>query len=382
MSPPSPGLRVLMTTDAVGGVWVFSTTLARELCRRGDEVTLVVLGPPPQEHQLAAIRAIAGLEVEITDLALEWMDPEGHDLPRALRHLAVTEQRLRPDVVHLNGYREARGDFAAPVLITAHSCVRSWWRACRAGEPSEARWQRYIANVADGLARADAWVAPTAAFRDTVAALYRPRARGAVILNGTDLGPTCVAKEPFILAAGRLWDEAKNLPALAAVAPELEWPVRVAGPLQSVDGTGPDAQNAVTVESLGPLPRPQVLEQMRRAAVFAAPALYEPFGLTVLEAAAAGCALVISDIASFRELWSGAAVMVDPLNNRALRAAIQAVCRDPYLRDTLRLAAARRAARYRVADMAEAYRATYAALLARTPMLHHRYDLDEVEARA
>ena len=39
-------------------------------------------------------------------------------------------------------------------------------------------------------------------------------------------------------------------------------------------------------------------------------ALYEPFGLAVLEAAQAGCALVLSDIPTFRELWDGAALFV------------------------------------------------------------------------
>ena len=37
---------------------------------------------------------------------------------------------------------------------------------------------------------------------------------------------------------------------------------------------------------------------------------FEPFGLAVLEAARAGCALVLSDIATFRELWDGAALFV------------------------------------------------------------------------
>jgi len=371
-----------MTTDAVGGVWVFATALARELCRHGDRITLVTLGPPPQDHQLAAIRDIAGLDLEITDLALEWMDPDGHDFSRALEHLATIEGRLRPDVVHLNGYREACGDWTAPVLVSAHSCVRSWWRACRGGEPSEPRWHLYIANVAAGLDRADAWIAPTSAFRDTVQALYAPRRRGGVILNGIDFAPTTVTKEPFILAAGRLWDEAKNLAALAAIASELEWPVRVAGPLQSVDGAAAHERGIGRIEPLGPLPRSQLLEQMRRAAVFAAPALYEPFGLTVLEAAAAGCAVVLSDIASFRELWAGAAIMVDPLNNRAIRNALRSLCRDAWLRETLRLASARRAARYPLAAMAEAYRATYAGMCEHAPSLQWASDFDPAEARA
>ena len=43
--------RILMTTDAVGGVWSYSTALATALAKRGHEVLLVTLGPPPQRDQ-------------------------------------------------------------------------------------------------------------------------------------------------------------------------------------------------------------------------------------------------------------------------------------------------------------------------------------------
>ena len=381
MTPPSRGLRVLMTTDAVGGVWVFATALARELCRRGDKVTLITLGPPPQEHQLAAIRNIAGLTVEITDLALEWMDPEGHDLARATDRLRDLERRLKPDLVHLNSYREASAGFAAPVLLSAHSCVRSWWRACRGGDPSEERWHTYIADISAGLARADAWAAPTRAFRDTVQALYAPPTLGEVIHNGTEFAPPPCVKERFILAAGRLWDEAKNLSALTAVAPDVAWPVRVAGPLQSFDGASAAGGALEHVEVLGELPRPDMLAHMRRAAIFISPAVYEPFGLTVLEAAAAGCALVLSDIPYFRELWADAALMVDPLNNRAIRQALQSLCRDSVLRATLQQAATRRARGYSLAITVENYRALYAAMLGTAPMRRTVSTTRSAEAR-
>ena len=37
-------LRLVLTTDAVGGVWTYATDLARGLSARGVEVTLAVLG--------------------------------------------------------------------------------------------------------------------------------------------------------------------------------------------------------------------------------------------------------------------------------------------------------------------------------------------------
>ena len=49
---------------------------------------------------------------------------------------------------------------------------------------------------------------------------------------------------------------------------------------------------------------------MGRAAIYALPARYEPFGLSILEAALSGCALVIGDIPSLREIWADAALFV------------------------------------------------------------------------
>ncbi|HKG00576.1 MAG TPA: hypothetical protein VKB15_08125, partial [Xanthobacteraceae bacterium] len=61
---------------------------------------------------------------------------------------------------------------------------------------------------------------------------------------------------------------------------------------------------------------------------------------------------------------------------------LRSVCRDASLRDALRLASARRAARYPLAAMAEAYRATYAGICERAPSLQWASDFDPAEARA
>src|SRR5205085_1796692 len=61
---------------------------------------------------------------------------------------------------------------------------------------------------------------------------------------------------------------------------------------------------------LGQLPPARLTGLLAARPVFASAALYEPFGLSVLEAAQAGCALVLSDIATHRELWGDAALYV------------------------------------------------------------------------
>jgi glycosyltransferase involved in cell wall biosynthesis len=251
----------------------------------------------------------------------------------------------------------------------AHSCARSRWHACHGGEPAEPRWHEYIANVGLGLVAADCWAAPSVAFRDTIEMLYAPPTPGRVIWNGTGEIPKPAPKEPFILVAGRLWDESKNASALLAVARELHWPVRIAGSLEAPGANGRIRTDGCPVEALGELSRSEVLALMRRAAVFAAPAVYEPFGMTVLEAAAAGCALVLADIPTFRELWRGAALFVEPRDQSAFAATINGICRDSRLRGRLQRAARRRALRYSLDAMAGDYCKLYANMLAMEPEL-------------
>ncbi len=351
-------LRILMTTDAVGGVWVYATELACSLCKAGNAVMLAVIGPRPRPDQLRPLRSVHGLQLKMTDRLLEWMDPEGADIKRAGEMLRSIADAFQPDVVHLNSFREGNLNWSVPVLIVAHSCVQTWWRACRPGQLGGARWSTYCERVAAGLSAADAWVAPSAAFRDLISTTYRPRAQGSVIGNGLTIAARATAKQPYILGAGRLWDEAKNLAAVAAIASELPWPVRVAGETRGPDGG--DVKAAYRqIKSLGALPRPALLDEMRDASIFVSPALYEPFGLTVLEAAACGCALVLSDLPSFRELWDDAALFVGPRDRNALRTALQSVCRDDALRARLQAKARMRARRYSQRAMVGAYLRLY-----------------------
>ena len=64
-----------------------------------------------------------------------------------------------------------------------------------------------------------------------------------------------------------------------------------------------------------------------RAAIYALPAHYEPFGLSILEAAMSGCALVLGDIPSLREIWGDAAVFVHPDNRDAVARCLAAADR-------------------------------------------------------
>jgi glycogen synthase len=93
---------------------------------------------------------------------------------------------------------------------------------------------------------------------------------------------------------------------------------------------------------------------LRRAAIYALPARYEPFGLSILEAAQRGCALVLGDIESLRENWTGAAVFVPPDDVDELGRTIRRLIAEPETRRALGSTARRRARRFSAQKMCQA----------------------------
>jgi glycosyltransferase involved in cell wall biosynthesis len=167
-------------------------------------------------------------------------------------------------------------------------------------------------------------------------------------------------REPFVLAAGRVWDEGKNLELLAGLALELDQRLRIAGAL----GAGHEPDGSCL---LGPITAGALAQLRRRAAVFAAPARYEPFGLSILEAATDGCALVLGDIPSLRELWEGAAEFVAPDDRRAWATTLQGLLERPRVAAELGARARVRGARYTADAMATRYLGLYRAVAAAAP---------------
>ncbi|MGA0604788.1 glycosyltransferase family 4 protein [Phenylobacterium sp. VNQ135] len=338
-----------MTADAVGGVWTYALDLARGLGAAGVRTTLAVLGPAPSTDQVRGAHAVPGLTLIETGLPLDWMASEPAEILEVGAALRGLARGVRADLIHLNSPAFAAiGGFEAPVVGACHSCLATWWGDVKDGPmPPDFRWRTQA--LWQGLHACDVLVAPTRAFAEATAAAYDLPAPH-VVWNGRD-APTRpeAAREDMVFTSGRLWDEGKNIGVLDAAAERLSAPIYAAGPLEGPNGAGVRLTHAT---SLGRLPAAEVADWLARAPVFASSALYEPFGLGVLEAAQAGCALVLSDIATFRELWEGAAVLVDPRDPGAFAAALDALLADEPRRVELGRKARARAQRYSVQAMA------------------------------
>jgi glycosyltransferase involved in cell wall biosynthesis len=375
-------VNILMTADPIGGVWNYALELCGALAAHRVHVSLATLGGEPSPAQRAQLARLPNVTLHESRFRLEWMPEPWDDLDRAGRWLLSLERELEPDIVHLNHLVHADLPWKTPVLSVGHSCVLSWWAAVHGG-PLPVQWALYRRRVESSLQAAGCVVAPTEAMLTELEAYYGPFRRAAVIYNARDWRLFSAApKESLVLAAGRIWDRAKNVAALDAAAPGVAAPILVAG-----ETTGPDG-NVVAVAGvrlLGSLDPDALAAWYGRAAVYALPARYEPFGLTALEAALSGCALVLGDIDSLREIWGATARYVSPDDPEGLCATLNGLLANKALRSRLAAHAMARARQFTPARQAEAYLTLYRNLpgegrragggpQARTPMVRSAAD--------
>ena len=310
---PSRRNGLLLTTDAVGGVWRYTIDLARGLSERGIDPVVAVLGPPADAAQQAEAARVPRLRLVATGLPLDWTAEDRQAVGHAGGRLAALAALTGVGSVHLHApalVGEAR--WPVPVVAVHHSCVGTWWRAVRGGPaPADLAWR--IEATAHGLRQAAAVIAPSHAHAEAIRAVY-----GAVAIEVVHNGAVwpgsawddAADRTRAVLTAGRLWDEGKGAVLLDRAAPSVAAPVRAAGPLRGPNGAAVELPN---LRHLGTLEAGAMARAYSSATVFASMACYEPFGLAVLEAAGSGMRLVLSDIPTFRELWDGAATfVVDP----------------------------------------------------------------------
>lgn len=350
-----------MTADTIGGVWTFSIDLMRGMADAGVEFALATMGAPVTRTQRKEVSELGAVRLYESSFKLEWMNDPWVEVDQGGDWLLQIAEEFQPDLIHLNGYAHGRLPWSRPVLIAAHSCVYSWFAAVR-GNPPPGEWREYRERVREGLSAASVITAPTRAMLGTLADHYGTGLPvGPAIPNGRD--PALFhphEKGEFILTAGRAWDEAKNIALLDEAAPHLAWPVRIAGESRHPNGGRASFDR---IEQLGMLTPAAFAGQLAAAPIYAHPARYEPFGLTPLEAALSGCALVLADIPSLREVWGDAALFVSPDDAAGWITACRELIQNPGHRRDLATRASKRGRTFTVEKMAEGYLRAYRSIL-------------------
>ena len=163
-----------------------------------------------------------------------------------------------------------------------------------------------------------------------------------------------------MLAAGTL-EPRKNLLRLirahAALPPELgrAHPLLIVGPRgweeEEIMGAAAGGEN---VRLAGFVPDADLAGLYAGCSVFCYPSLYEGFGLPVLEAMAAGAAVLTSNVSSLPEVGGDAVAYVDPRDETAIARALEVLLQSPDERARLAERARRRAAEFSWERVAEA----------------------------
>ncbi len=353
-------MKVLLTTNNVGEIWTYAMELSRKLGDEAVSVALATMGWPltPEQHREA--RSLYNLKIFESHYKPEWMENPWEDIERAGTWLLRLRDDFQPDIIHLNSYTFGSLDWGLPVIITGHSDAISRWLAIHQELPAH-RFDEYREKVRLGIAGADQLVTPTQAMLDILDEFYGPLDKGLVIPNGRDPGifpPK--PKEPFILACGRMWDEAKNVRILDEVASNLSWPIRIIGENQSM-GTAGGRQSSLQLS--GRLSTADWIDNLERASIYILPAKYEPFGISALEAGLAGCALVLSDLPSLREVWQDSALYIPPCDSTAITHTLTRLIEDEEMRHQYADRAYLQALNYSSDSMGTAYLRLYRSLL-------------------
>jgi glycosyltransferase involved in cell wall biosynthesis len=197
------------------------------------------------------------------------------------------------------------------------------------------------ATLAQALRRAAAAVCISQATADALVARY-PQAAPLVSVAPLGVSPALRAAdgaaeipERFVLAVGTL-EPRKNLPRLVEAYAGLPADLRSAHPLLVAGRIGWEA--AATLGALrglsdqcrllGPVSDARLAALYKHCTVFCYPSLGEGFGLPVLEAMAAGAAVLTSERSSLPEVGGDAVEYVDPTEVGAIRAELERLLRD------------------------------------------------------
>ena len=327
-----------------GGVRRYVSELYGAMARTPG-VEIVAIGVPPETPVPDGVEPTPAVSLPTN---LGWM---AVSLPLAARRAAL-------DVFHAPAYTAPLWG-VHPQALTIHDVSyerKPEWNAYR-NDPFRRAFYRRAALTADRIVTDSAFsraeIAAAYGIADSVIDVVPLAASAAFAPGGFD--PACApayVTVPYALHVGDLHVR-RNLVTVVDAILQL----RASGsPLRLVcagidRGIGPALRAAAAADPAaivltGSVPDAALVNLYRGAALLVYPSMYEGFGLPLLEAMQTGAPVVASRCASVPEVTGDAAVLLEPLDVRAWRDAIAAVCQDQGMRSRLRDAGLARAARF------------------------------------
>jgi phosphatidyl-myo-inositol alpha-mannosyltransferase len=345
-----------------GGVQSQILGLARELRRQGHETRVLgpCDGPPPESF-------VTPLGNSLPTAANGSIAPLAPDASAALRTIrALNDEAF--DVVHVHEPL-APGPPMTTVLMHPAPVVGTFHAAGRSSSYQIFGW--YVRWVSERIDR------KVVVSKDALE-LVRSSIPGEydILFNGVEVDeiastPPTPTTHPTIFFCGR-HEERKGLAVLLEAFQSMPSDVRL-----WIASDGPDTARLraeygidARISWLGRISDPEKFARLRGAEVLCAPSLHgESFGVVLIEAMAAGTAVVASGLDGYRNVATDGvdALLVPPGDVDALADGLRAVLGDVVLADALRANGARRANDFAMATLAADYVRIYQELIDAAP---------------
>ncbi len=317
-----------------GGAAPVTQNVAEALAKKGHTFDLITMGFEglKEEEQIGNIhvyRIPCGRKRKEQSNALEML----RFLKPALKKGRELCKQNSYDLIHCHfiiptGYaaRKLSKEFSIPYILSCHGSDVPGYNPDRfqlLHKLLHPFWKKIIDD-------AKLVLAPSEHMRNLVLKHYPSEEKVKTIYWGMEKAPKPGRKEKTIIFAGRLF-ERKGAQHLIEAAKGMD----LQGYEILIVGNGPmrkqleESAKGSNVRFLGWLPRDKLLDLYSTASIFVFPSTQESFGMVVIEAMAAGMAVIAANDSALPEVVGDAGVLVEPKNSEAIRTALFGLISNP-----------------------------------------------------
>ena len=296
--------KILMTTDVKSEIWDYSLTLSRSLLKHFNaEISMISMGGKPTDRQKEELENL-NIEFQFTDFQHDiFADIEANqDISNIKTLFENTIKEFNPHIIHLNhGYPNF--DFKTPCVFTCHDNLLN------------KNLLNYKQTINKSLNNADIIIAQSKFTAECLMKTYNLKTGIRIIYNGIDYNPYSGSPEsPTLVACENSPNPGKNINFLLNIAYKLPDNIK----MKIIVDSKPYRKPPRNVEFFTNLAGSELQAVYKNSSIYLALSNYESNGLSSIQAAYSGCAILANDLPIFKELWGDCAYIFERDNPNSL----------------------------------------------------------------